>query len=552
MCRWVEYFKEVFGNETERREEQGQEEEQEQDGVFEDNMTPSKEEIMEIIEKLRNNKAPGENGVAPELVKEGGERLHEEVYHIIKEVWAKEIMPSKWNDAIIYPLHKKGDTTRCDNYRGITLLDQVYKIMASAIKNRLSEVVNKEVGEYQCGFREHKSTTDQVFALKQIMNNSIEQRLPLHMCFIDFKQAYDSVIRAKMYEALEELGVPKKLIRLVRMTLKQTNYKVTSNACVSEKFSVNKGLRQGDPISTTLFNLTLEKVIRDTQLKTKGTIFNQRVQVLAYADDIVIITRAKRTLIQAIQSLEREAKKMGLIINETKTKYMLLGKRREDALQDTLRVTTEDGNSYSFEKVKCFNYLGVTVTEEGDERTEIQERLAKGTKCAAMLRKILTVKEVSRNIKVRIYQTIIRPVVLYGCELWTLNGRERESLGVWERKQLRKIYGGIKEGEEWRRRTNVELLEMYGQPQITKIARAQRIRWLGHVHRMEETSITKQVLTRGISGRRGRGRPRTQWLQSVEKDLEEVGVKEWRRLTANRKEWKKISDKAMSQLGSQC
>jgi hypothetical protein len=84
---------------------------------------------------------------------------------------------------------------------------------------------------------------DQVFVLKQIMDNSIDQNLPLYMLFIDFKQAYDTIKREKVYEAMRQMGIGEKLIRLVRMTLKETEYKVLANGQLSGKFKVERGLR---------------------------------------------------------------------------------------------------------------------------------------------------------------------------------------------------------------------------------------------------------------------------------------------------------------------
>jgi hypothetical protein len=154
--------------------------------------------------------------------------------------------------------------------------------------------VERKIGQYQCGFRKNRSVMDQVFVLKQIMDNSIDQNLPLYMLFIDFKQAYDTIKREKVYEAMRQMGIGEKLIRLVRMTLKETEYKVLANGQLSGKFKVKRGLRQGDPLSTVLFNITLDSAVKASEIRGNGLIYNQLVQVMAYADDIVILTRTKK------------------------------------------------------------------------------------------------------------------------------------------------------------------------------------------------------------------------------------------------------------------
>lgn len=94
-------------------------------------------------------------------------------------------------------LQKKNEETHiitiCNNYRGISLLDITYKILAITLKNRLEKLTENSIGDYQCGFRSNRSNIDQVFIIKQIQDNSYEHNLPLHIMFIDFKQAYDSV-----------------------------------------------------------------------------------------------------------------------------------------------------------------------------------------------------------------------------------------------------------------------------------------------------------------------------------------------------------------------
>ena len=114
----------------------------------------------------------------------------------------------------------------------------------------------------------------------------------------------------------------------------------------------------------------------------------------------------------------------------------------------------------------------------------------------------------SRAVKVIIYKSIIRPTVIYGCELWVLNKGNQTRLEVWERKILRTIYGGKKCGETILRRTNAEIMELYGEVSITGVIRTQRLRWLSHVVRMPEDKVVKCIYKGGIVTRKRRGRPK--------------------------------------------
>ena len=106
--------------------------------------------------------------------------------------------------------------------------------------------------------------------------------------FIDFKAAYDSIARVKLYDAMSSFGIPAKLIRLGRMTMTNVTCQVRMDGNLSAPFATTKGLRQGDGLACLLFNLALERAIRNSRLETTGIIFYKSSQILAYADDIDI------------------------------------------------------------------------------------------------------------------------------------------------------------------------------------------------------------------------------------------------------------------------
>ena len=116
-----------------------------------------------------------------------------------------------------------------------------------------------------------------------------EHGFDLHMLFIDFEQAFDSVNRRQLSEAIEEVGIPQKLIKLVEMTLKDTKAAVKINNRKTRTFEFNTGVKQGDGLSTTLFIIALHKIIR--KIDQRGTIFNKLSKICAYADDVVLITK---------------------------------------------------------------------------------------------------------------------------------------------------------------------------------------------------------------------------------------------------------------------
>jgi len=107
----------------------------------------------------KNYRSPGEDEIAGDDKICG--RCTDEIYKLIKGIWKEEKMPTNWNTGIICPLHKKGDRTDCNNYRVITLLNTIHKALTSIMQRRIEQ----EIGEYQCGFRKRRNTTDQLFAI---------------------------------------------------------------------------------------------------------------------------------------------------------------------------------------------------------------------------------------------------------------------------------------------------------------------------------------------------------------------------------------------------
>lgn len=539
LQRFAQYFSETL-NETMEGEnkEEGEMREHEIPEGNEVISPPTKDEVVECIKHLKNNKSAGENNITAEILKNGGETLIFRIWSLIKTIWEVERMPEKWNKAIIIPLHKKGAENDCNNYRGIALQDVTYKVLAKIIRNRLEKYHNEKVGEYQGGFKAGRSTIDQIFIMKQIQQNTYEQNLSLHCLFVDYRQAYDSINRKMLSWALRKLEVPEKLRKLVQMTVEQTKNAITMNGEISEEFVVMKGLRQGDPLSTVLFNLVQEVILRESGINTKGIIYGSRHQCLAYADDIVLMARSKEEVIRLFKSLEEKAKEYGLTINENKTKYMVM-KDNNNRPSDNLVIHSKRNQEYTIEKVEQIEYLGVTLTNRGDEEKEIEKRLAKGSRAAGMFASILNAKNITRAVKLRVYQTIIRPTVTYACETWTLTKKEENKLEIWERKILRRIFGGIKVQDEFRRRTNREIYELYKNPNIAQVVRTQRARWLGHIARMSEKRWVKRILMEGGGGKRRRGRPRKKWLEEVLKDMRQVGVRDWKNEALDRKRWKR-------------
>jgi hypothetical protein len=172
--------------------------------------------------------------------------------------------------------------------------------------------------------------------------------------------------------------------------------------------------------------------------------------------------------------------------------------------------------------------LGSLVTENSENSTEIKIRIAAGYRCYFSIIKLFKSRAVARNTKVRMYRTLIRPVVTYGSETWCLTANDEITLRTWKRKVLRKIYGPVYGNGIWSIRTNKELMALYQELDIDAEIKQARLRWLSHVERMSEYRVIKKLFMSKPEGRRSVGRPKMRWLDDVEKDLRMMRISGWR------------------------
>ena len=537
--RWREHFESLLN-----RTEDCQNEQEIIYYTAEENIKePTLQEVTSALKGLKNNKASGADAITAELIKKGGAILEEQIHGLIVNIWNQEVLPEEWKSGIIIPVFKKGDKTICDNYRGITILNAAYKVFSSILYKRLQKYGEEIIGDYQSGFRPNRSTIDHIHFMRQTAEKAYEYNIDLHHLFVDFKQAFDSVSRPKMLDQIKALGIPLKYIRLIRATLEGTKAMVRVNNGTTESFEIQTGVRQGDALSTLLFNLVIEAICR--KLGIKGLINYNAAQICAYADDIVITSKSRQGMVERGRSLKMESAQYGLHVNEKKTKYM--NTSREPKPLENVMV---DGQQY--EGVENFTYLGSVINRQGKIEEELKSRLLSANRCYHACKDLLGSKLIGKKSKLQIYKTVIRPVVTYGCETWAATQNDEKKLEVFERQVLRRIAGPTKlEDGHYVKKMNHELEALIGQETLTRFCKSQRLRWAGHLERMDKDRAPK-IMTRWVPQmRRPRGRPRKRWMDCIEEDWKGMNEKsEWRVVARDRSRWRRLVEEAKTRSGS--
>jgi hypothetical protein len=195
----------------------------------------------------------------------------------------------------------------------------------------------------------------------------------------------------------------------------------------------------------------------------------------------------------------------------------------------------------TFKRVEEFKYLGTTLTNQDSIAEEIKSRLRSGGACCHSVQNVLSSRQLSKNLKIRIYRTIIFPVFLYGCETWWLTLREETKLNVLENMVLRRIFGPRRDEVmgELRRMHNEELNDLYSSSNIVRVIKSRRMIWAGHVARIGEQRVVYRVLVGKLEGKRQLGIPTCMWVDNIRMDLQEVGCvyMDWIGLAQDRDRW---------------
>ena len=500
---------------------------------------PSRREVTDAIKELKNNKAPGDDMLPAELFKVGSGVLTDELHHLLIMVWNQETIPQSCNDAVIAALHKKGDKELCSNHRGLSLLTTIYKLIAKIAYKRLIPYTEPILGEYQAGFRSNRSTSDQIFTLRQVLEKRWEFAQSSHLLFIDFKQAYDCLHRDSLWAILSSFGIPTKLVKIIQALYTDTTSRVRVKGAYSTPFPILSGVRQGCLLSPCLFNLALEWVIRQLRTEDCGVgVGRLTLSILAYADDVVLLSDNMTPLEQTFKTFTREAEKIGLTINVDKTKIM----HAERGLQHQEGYEVIAG--YTLERVENFVYLGSLLTPNNDIKSEIDRRISAATRAFYALNSLFKSRLLSRKTKLRLLSTVVLPVLTYGAETWSLTETLQQRLISFENGLLKTICGPVYDADLgiWRRRYAREVRVLTQQPTVTNLIRSARLRWLGHVLRASPERHIRRVFEEVMVGRRPVGRPRTRWKDVVVADLEllEVNPEEMVELARVRRTWRRI------------
>jgi hypothetical protein len=191
---------------------------------------------------------------------------------------------------------------------------------------------------------------------------------------------------------------------------------------------------------------------------------------LVYADDVNLLGNSVNIIKENSETFLKASRAIGLEINAEKTKYMIMSHHPNSGQNQNIKIVNE-----VFESVATFKYLGMTLTNQSDIHHEIKSRLNSGNACYYSVQNLLSSCLLSKNLKIKIYRTVILLVVVYGCETWSLTLRDVHRLRVFEDRVLRRIFGPKREVDgPWRKLHDDELHNLYYSSNIVRVIKARR------------------------------------------------------------------------------
>jgi len=550
MERWVEHYSELYSRQNHVTDE----------ALYAiENLPPMEEldekptlaELEKAIMSLSSGKAPGNDGIPPEVIKCGGSALLEHLHNLLCQCWEEGAVPQDMRDANIVTLYKnKGDKSDCNNYRGISLLSIVGKAFAKVVLHRLQKLADRVYPESQCGFRSERSTIDMVFSIRQLQEKCREQHKPLFLAFIDLTKAFDLVSRDGLFTVLAKIGCPPRLLSVIQSFHDDMKGTVQYDGSTSDAFNIRSGVKQGCVLAPTLFGIFFAVLLKHAfgtstegvylhtrsdgrlfnlaRLKAKSKVREVTIRDMLFADDAALATHIEAELQSLLDRFAKACDGFGLEISLKKTNVMA-----QDAEQPRITI-----NNHELEAVSQFTYLGSTITDNLSLDTEINKRIGKAsTTLARLSQRVWNNSMLTLNTKIAVYRACVLSTLLYASESWTLYASQEKRLSAFHMRCLRRILGITWSDHV----TNNDVLERAKILSMTTLLRQRRLRWLGHVRRMDDGRIPKDILYAELaSGKRTTGRPQLRFKDVCKRDLKalDIDTNTWEELAQDRSSWR--------------
>ena len=554
--RWAEHFDSVLNRPASVNDEAIARLPQVEPNLELDNL-PTEEEVRKAVKQLSCGKAPGSDAIPAEVYKAGGPAMIQKLTQLFQSMWREEKVPQQFKDASIVHIYKrKGNRQSCDNHRGISLLSIAGKILARVLLNRLLQHLEQgHLPESQCGFRAGRGTADMIFAARQLQEKCQEQHCDLYMTFVDLTKAFDTVSRDGLWKIMEKFGCPSKFTTLVRQFHDGMMVKVLDDGDESDAFPVTNGVKQGCVLAPTLFSMMFSAMLTDAfqacddgisiRYRMDGKLLNLRrlqavtkvketvVRDFLFADDCALNATTEQQMQDEMDCFSGACDNFGLTISTKKTEVMYQPAPGKPYQEPHVTVKGQ-----KLQAVDNFTYLGSTLSRAVNIDVEVNNRIAKASAAFGRLREnVWERRGLSLATKLKVYHAVVLTTLLYASETWTVYSRHARQLNHFHLSCLRRLLR-----IRWQDKIpDTEVHERAGMPSIFTLLQKAQARWAGHVVRMPDSRLPKQLLYGELcQGKRMVGGQKKRFKDCLKASLRDlsIDINSWETHALDRPSWR--------------
>ena len=381
-------------------------------------------EVTNQIQKMKSNKSCGPDGIPPGIYKLLNPEWIILLTTLFNLIFTNAIYPLSWSNAKLFMLFKRGDRKDPNNYRGISIINSIAKFFDMVLCNRL-ELWFKPYRE-QAGAQKGRGCIEHIVTLRLLIDYAKKKKIKLFITFVDFSKAYDVVPRDMLFMVLRQLGCGAAMLSVI-----VAMYSVTKSILGTAIISTLIGVRQGSPTSCLLFIIYVNELIKLLKETCQPDGFLSWLHLLMLMDDTVLLATNRESIIKKVQLLNQFCMRYGMIVNENKTKLMVINGNICDRQPISI-------NDLTIKHCDKYIYLGSPFTADGSLATvikiHVQEKMPHFHKFMAFLNKN---NDLPFVIKKRVFDACLLSAILYGCESW-LNGNLKPVVKIynWALKQL--------------------------------------------------------------------------------------------------------------------
>ena len=320
---------------------------------------PSIAECAQAVFNMKNNKAPGSDGLPVEFYKMFWKQISEPFYNALKSSFAEKELSVTQKCSILSLIHKKGDIHDLGNYRPISLTNCDYKIIACVFARRLQKIIDNLINKDQTGYIKGRYIGNNARLIMDIFDYCENNKETGILLFADFQKAFDSVEWDFLFKTLNKFNFGDNFISWIKILYTNPYYHIKNNGWLSRKCKMKRGIRQGCPVSAILFLFVMEilhQKITNTDSVTGFKLDNMESEIkcLQHADDSTFPIKDKDSLYNAIELIKNFGAVSGTKLNISKTECILFGKLKNEMANKThiheIRINTDS--------VKC---LGIFI-----------------------------------------------------------------------------------------------------------------------------------------------------------------------------------------------